>query len=128
MAHARVGLFLVWLWMWPACTSKPKGELVLKVPRAPSAGEAATMVVEVGVLPRGQEIVVSTVSGRLIGTISPFGIRSGKPSGSYALPVPAEAILDGKLRVKFTVIGGVEGERAPSAVEIGKVSLSVTPR
>ncbi len=128
MARARAGLLSVWMWIWPACASEPKGELLLNVPRAPSAHEATTIVVEVGVLPRGQEIVVSTVSGKLIGIISPFGIGPGKRAGSYALPVPDEVVLEGKLRVKFTVIGGAGGERAPSAAEIRTVSVSMTPR
>ncbi|EAU66831.1 hypothetical protein STIAU_3053 [Stigmatella aurantiaca DW4/3-1] len=111
----------------PACASAASGEVVLTLPRPLKAGEAATVLVEVGILQRGHEIVVTTASGQLLGTVSPFGIRSGQAAGSYALPVPAEAVKDGKLALRLKVTGTGGPPRAPTGEEVKSLKVSITP-
>ncbi|ATB43333.1 hypothetical protein CYFUS_008813 [Cystobacter fuscus] len=127
MGSSLVALALLSLLALPACASAASGEVVLALPRPLKAGEAATVVVEVGVLQRGHEIVVTTSSGQLIGTISPFGIRPGQAAGSYALPVPAEAVKDGKLSLRLRLTGTGGPPRAPTAQEVKSLKLSITP-
>jgi len=127
MSSSLAALALLVLLALPACASAVSGEVVLTLPRALKAGEAATVVVEVGVLKRGHEIVVTTPSGKLIGTISPFGIPPGQAAGSYSLPVPAEAVKDGKLSLRLSLTGTGGPPRAPTEQEVKSLKVSITP-
>jgi hypothetical protein len=127
MSSSLAALALLSLLVLPACASAANGEAVLTLPRSLKAGEAVTVVVEVGVLPRGCEISVTTPSGQLIGTVSPFGIRAGQAAGSYALPVPAEAVKDGKLSLRLTLTGTGGPPRAPTDQEVKSLKVSITP-
>lgn len=128
MGSSLVALALLVLLALPACAaSSGSGEVVLALPRPLKAGEAVTVVVEVGVLQRGREIVVTTPSGELIGTISPHGIRPGQPAGSYPMPAPAEAVKDGKLALRLSVTGTGGPPRAPTDQEVKSLRVSITP-
>jgi hypothetical protein len=90
---------------------------------APASGHALWLAVKVGRLARGKEIDVATADGRALGTISPYGIRAGSDAGTYTLPVPADAVQDGKLGIRLSV-----DERAPTDDEVRSVTLSATPK
>lgn len=111
----------------PAGAAAPPGEWTLALPRRLQAGESAVLVVTVGVIQRGQEILATTISGQPIGTISPFGIRSGQEAGSYVLPVPAGAVRNGRLSLRLRITGGDGPPRAPTAQEVKSVELRITP-
>lgn len=127
MSTSLAALALLAILALPACASAVGGEVVLTLPRPLKPGEAATLVVEVGVLKRGHEVVVTTPSGKLIGTISPYGIPPGQAAGSYALPVPAEAVKDGKLSLRLSLTGTGGPPRAPTDQEVKSLRVSITP-
>ena len=127
MASSVATFALLTLLILPACASAAGGEEVLTLPRPLKAGETAVVTVEVGVIQRGQEIRVTTASGQLIGTISPFGIRAGKEAGTYVLPVPAEAVRNGKLSLQLRITQFDGPPRAPTEQEVKSLKLAVVP-
>ena len=118
-------LVLLTLIVLPVSASA-QGKWALALPRRLQAGESLVVVVAVGELGRGQEILVSTSTGQTIGTISPFGIRSRQEAGSYVLPVPTSAVSNDVLSLELRIIG--DGPpRAPTAQEVKSVELRITP-
>lgn len=59
------------------------------LPRLPATDERLLIEVDVGVLGAGDELVLRTLDGELVGTVSPHGIRAGHAAGTYVVPVPA---------------------------------------
>jgi hypothetical protein len=100
-------------------------DMTLVLPRPLRAGETAWIEVQVGPISRGQEIDVTTASGRELGVISPFGGRVGQDAGTYTLPVPADAIRDGRLPVRLTITQFGAPPRAPTEQEVRSVKLNV---
>ena len=100
-------------------------DITLVLPHPLRAGETAWIEVQVGPIGRGQEIDVGTVSGRSLGTISPYGMRLGQDAGTYTLPVPADAIRDGRVSVRLTITQSGAPPRAPTAQEVRTVKLIV---
>ncbi|MGH9599161.1 MAG: hypothetical protein ACRD27_04820 [Terracidiphilus sp.] len=99
--------------------------LVLPHPLRP--GETAWLVVKVGVIERGAEIKIETPSGRLLGDISPFAIRSGQPAGSYTVPLPASAISHNRVALRLFLDDYLHPPRAPSASEVSSVRVRIMP-
>ena len=97
----------------------------LTLPHPPATGESVCLKVEVGEIGHNQ-VHVTTSSGRELGTISTYGVRSGRPAGTYTLPVPADAMSDNHLTVLLTVIEG-ETERPATLREVKAVSLAIRP-
>jgi hypothetical protein len=96
----------------------------LALPHALQAGETASLLVTVGVIPRSAEIEITTTSGRPLGVISPYGIRAGHESGTYAVPLPAEAI-SGR-RVCLLVSLRANGKtRPPTMKEVKRVRVTI---
>jgi hypothetical protein len=96
----------------------------LALPHALREGETAWLLVTVGVIPRGAEIEITTPSGRLLGVISPYGIRSGNAAGTYTVPLPADAI-SGR-RVRLLLMLDLSGkQRVPTAREVKKVRVRI---
>ena len=75
--------------------------LTLALPRTPAPGEAIRVRVNAGVLPHGARIIVRTVTGKIAGTVAPYGVASGQEAGTYTIPIPAEAVSNGKLSLTF---------------------------
>lgn len=79
----------------------------IALPRALKAGARVLLEVRVGAIGSGQEVVLRTEDGRLIGTVSPHGIRPGNAAGTYVVPVPpqtlANALRDGRLRLSIAI-------------------------
>ena len=101
-------------------------ERTFTLSRPPAAPAGAFLEVEVGALPAGRQVDVTTPSGVPIGTIAPFGAAARGSGGVYALPVPAGAIQDRTLSVRVTIIGGGEPARAPTTTEVTNLKL-LTP-
>lgn len=99
--------------------------MTLELPRPLAADETAFIEVQVGPIGRGRTIEVTTASGQPLGVVSPFGVRTGQAAGTYPLPVPSDAIRDGRLSIRMTISqpGGVA--RAPTADEVRSVKLGV---
>lgn len=83
------------------------GHHEIALPRTPAAGERVVLEVELGAIGSGHEVVLRTSDGLLVGTVSPHGIKPGNAAGTYAVPVPPEALRralrDGRLRLRFLI-------------------------
>jgi hypothetical protein len=96
----------------------------LALPHALREGETAWLLVTVGVIPRGAEIEITSPSGRLLGVISPYGIRSGSAAGTYTVPLPADAISGRRLWLRLMLdLSGKQ--RPPTAREVKKVQVKI---
>jgi hypothetical protein len=101
-------------------------DMTLVLPHPIRAGETAWITVHVGPIRRGQEIDVTTVAGRALGVISPFAVRSGRDAGTYTLPVPGDAIHDGRVSVRLTMTQFGAAPRAATNTEVRSVRLTVS--
>jgi hypothetical protein len=101
--------------------------MTLDLPRPLAAGETAFIEVQVGPIGRGRTIEVTSASGQPLGVVSPFGVRTGQDAGTYPLPVPQDAIRDGRLSIRLTISQPGGTSRAPSAGEVRGVKLGVGP-
>ncbi|MEI2454882.1 hypothetical protein ABU614_15715 [Lysobacter firmicutimachus] len=90
----------------------------LALPRARDIGESVFLEVQVGRLGSGQEIELSTDTGRPLGMISPHGLRPGHDAGAYVVPLPAHAVRDGRVRVRLRVVRAGAAPRRPDASEV----------
>src|SRR5271154_4917218 len=93
-------------------------DMTLTLPHPLVAGEIAWLQLQVGPIGRGQEIEVTTAAGQELGTISSFGVGGGQEAGAYTLPMPADAIRDGRLAVRLTISQSGAPPRAPTAQEV----------
>lgn len=95
--------------------------------RTPAAGERVVLEVELGAIGSGQEIVLRTSDGLLVGTISPHGIRPGNAAGTYTVPIPPEALQralrDGRLRLRFLIETSGIAVRAARTDEVRSVRV-----
>ena len=98
-------------------------EMTLILPHALHADEAAWLEVSVGVLGQGKEIHITTPSGQPLGTISPFGIRTGQESGTYTVPLPADVISGDRVSLRLSLSNE---QRAPTSTELKSVKVKVT--
>ena len=103
------------------------GRLVtLALPRPLETGDAVWVKVTVGQIARGAEIVLTTSAGRMVGVISPYGVRSGQEAGTYTVPVPADAITDSRVSLRLAVDQTGRARRAATRQEVKKIEVSVT--
>lgn len=100
-------------------------ELTLALPHPLQPGQTAWLEVEVG--PVGRREVTVAASGQIIGVISPFGPRAGGTAGVYALPLPAEAIADGRVTVRLTITQAGGAPRDPTQQEVPRVTVRIVP-
>jgi hypothetical protein len=98
-------------------------EIVLNLPRPMAAGETAFIEVEIGALGRGQRVEI-TAADRSVGAISPFGVHAGQDTGTYTLPIPPDAVRDGRVALRVTVRQGGTS-RPPTAQEVRGIRLSI---
>lgn len=102
----------------------------IALPRMPRAGERVLLEVDVGAIGTGREIVLRTLDGKLIGTISPHGIRQGHAAGTYVVPVPADALAssldDGRLRLQFVIEPAGAAPRPATTQDVLGVRAIVT--
>ena len=100
--------------------------MTLTLPHPIRAGETAWIEVRVGPIRRGQEIEVTTVSGRELGVISPFAVRSGKEAGTYTLPLPRDAVRNGRVTVRLTITQPNGPPRAVTSQDVRSVNVFVS--
>ena len=98
-------------------------ELTLVLPHPLRGGETAAIEVHLGPIARGRVVTVTTASGAPLGTISPFGTRVGEDAGTYTLPLPADAIRDGRVAIRLTITQAGGPARPPTAQEVPSVRL-----
>ena len=97
--------------------------VTLALPHALASGDSVWLEIQLGPIGR-REISVTTLSGEPLGKISPFGIRAGQGAGTYALPVPSDAIKEDRLSIRLS-ISQPGGSRAPTAQEVQGVALRI---
>ena len=99
----------------------------LTLPRRADADEAVWLQVRAGALPPGAEISVGTADGELLGTVSPFGVQQGRDAGTYTIPVPEDAIEDGRVQLHLEVQERGGTVRPPLPGEVENLSLIFVP-
>ena len=111
----------------PTAQSRQTGdarEMTLALPHALRRGETAWLLVEVGAIGHDQ-IQLMTQDGRPLGNLSPFGVRSGQAAGIYTVPVPTEALGDGRLALRLSVMQSGHAPRAPTTEEVKSLRLLI---
>ncbi len=103
----------------------PAQELTLALPHPLGAEETAWIEVQLGTIGKGHVVNVTTAAGQPLGTISPYGVRPGESAGTYTLPVPADAIRDGRVAIRLTISQPGGPPRAPTAQEVRSVKVGV---
>jgi hypothetical protein len=108
-------------------TAGAPGRVVnLVLPRDLSADEVVWVELKLGVIQRGEEIEVETTSGKTLGVISPYGIRSGEEAGTYPILLPPEAISNRRASLRIILNQTNRSKRAPNAQELRSVRLKIT--
>lgn len=97
--------------------------LTLTVPVATDTHEALWLDATVGSLPRGSFLNIETEDGRLIGTISPFGVTALTPQ-TYKLALPKDAVKGSALRIRVQVQQSDGTVRVPNSRELLGVKLA----
>ena len=110
-----------------AGTPSSARRIVLTLPRAPAAQEAVWLSVRVGVLERGVRILVLSDDGTLLGAISPFAISPGKEAGTYTIPLPENAVSQGRVAVRLVVEDREHVTRPATGGEVEDVGLVYVP-
>jgi hypothetical protein len=101
--------------------------VTLVLPHALGPGETAWIELELGIIERGAEIEIATMAGPSLGVISPFGIRSGDPVGTYTVPLPGNAISDERVSLRLTLNRYGHAQRAPTAREVKSIRVKIMP-
>jgi len=99
----------------------------LALPHALGAGETVWLEVTLGPLPRGAEVKLEAPSGKLLGTLSPFAVRSGQASGTYVVPIPLEAIVRDSVAVRVSIEYAL-ASRAPTEKEVKALRVTIKAR
>jgi hypothetical protein len=110
-----------------AVTPSGAARTVLMLPRPPAAQEAVWLSVRVGVLRRGARVLVFSDEGTLLGAISPFAIPPGKEAGTYTIPLPENAVRDGRVVVRLVVEEREHAARPATGGEVEDVGLVYVP-
>ncbi|HEX4631199.1 MAG TPA: hypothetical protein VH188_09560 [Chthoniobacterales bacterium] len=102
-------------------------DIELLLPRELGRGDAAFLQVELGTLPRGREVHLTTASGRELGVISPYAMPAGRDAGIYNVPVPSDVFVERRLIVRLSLNTSDRRERAPTADEVKNVWVKIVP-
>ncbi|HJQ36764.1 MAG TPA: hypothetical protein VKB93_06475 [Thermoanaerobaculia bacterium] len=117
---------LLALALFSAVAQPPSARSVtLTLPHALREGEIAFLSVTVGVIQKGAEIEITSVTGRPLGTISPYGIRPGNEAGTYTVPLPADVIVGRRVTVLLSLRANGKN-RAPTKKEVKRVRVGVS--
>ncbi len=99
--------------------------VTLTLPHALREGETAFLSVTIGVIQRGAEIEITSVTGRFLGTILPYGIRPGNGAGTYTVPLPSDAIKGRRVTVLLSLRANGKN-RVPTKKEVKRVRVGVS--
>jgi hypothetical protein len=109
-------------------TASAPGRVVnLVLPRDMTTDDRLAVELKLGVLQRGDVIRVESMSGKLLGAISPYGLRSGEEAGTYTVPVPAELVSNKRVSLRIVLNQHGSGKRAPTNQELRNVRLQIAP-
>ena len=111
--------------LFAQCGRAAAQDMTLTLPQPFDAGDSAYIEVQVGVIGPGHEIEVRTADGRMLGVISPHGIRAGRAAGVYTLPLPADAICNDRVGITLMITRSDAAARVPDAEEVRGVRVVV---
>jgi hypothetical protein len=110
-----------------AAGSPPSGTIELKLAHPPASGEETWLRVQVGTLPRGALVRVSTADGQVLESVQPFGAKAAQSGGLYTVPLPKGTVVSRRARLRVEVIDSAGAAHAPSAAEVERVELINVP-
>ncbi len=99
----------------------------LAPPRQVAEGEAIEVQITAASLPRGSVLTVSSESGQVLGSVSPFGQGFTRGPSTATVPVPRSALVAGRVRLRIQVREPGKPPRPPQESEIQKVELVLVP-
>lgn len=107
----------------------PYKVVTLQVPRQLAGNEALFLRLAVGVLHRGQTIVIRDANGEILGSASPYGVAAQTSSvGTYTIPLPIDAIQASHVVLRLEINESQQmSPRAPTDSEIKSIELSIVP-
>ena len=111
--------------LFAQCGRAAAQDMTLTLPQPFDAGDSAYIEVQVGVIGPGHEIEVRTADGRMLGVISPHGIRAGRAAGVYTLPLPADAICNDRVGITLMITRSDAAARVPDVDEVRGVRVVV---
>jgi hypothetical protein len=111
--------------LFAQCGRAAAQDMTLTLPQPFDAGDSAYIEVQVGVIGPGHEIEVRTADGRMLGVISPHGIRAGRAAGVYTLPLPADAICNDRVGITLMITRSDAAARVPDVDEVREVRVVV---
>jgi len=123
--HRLAVAFLCFLFVVQRSCGAEWREVELVLPRALETGDTVLVEVQLGKLPRGLEIEVSTAAGRELGAISPHGIPTGNEAGTYTLPIPRDVFSKGRATIRLSINQSDQTRRAPTEDEVKSVRLTI---
>jgi len=110
-----------------AGTPPSADRVVLTLPRPPAPNESVWLSVRLGALQRGARVLVLSDDGQLLGAISPFAIPPGQKAGAYTIPLPDNAVRDGRVAVRVVVEEREHVTRSSTHGEVEDVGLVYVP-
>lgn len=125
MNRTAAAIALALAMLFGQCGRAAAQNMMLTLPQPFDAGDSAYIEVQVGVIGPGHEIEVKTVDGRMLGVISPHGIRAGSAAGVYTLPLPADTICKGRVGIALMITRSDAAPRVPGADEVRGVRVVV---
>jgi len=113
----------------PLAAAEGTGRAVeIALPRAPAAGERVWLRLTVGPLGRGAALQVTGVDGTLLGSLAPVGgAVSAQGPPTYVVPLPADAVVGGRIAVRLVVREPGGATRAPTPDEVPGIEALVVP-
>ena len=90
-------------------------------------GRVAFLVVTLGALPSGGEVEITGTDGKMLGSLSPYALRTGASAGTYTVPLPSDAVHNGQVTVQLSLRSG-DTARAPTADEVKAVRAEWGPK
>src|ERR1044072_6252994 len=109
-------------------TASAPGRVVnLVLPRDMTTDDRLAVELKLGVLQRGDVIRVESMSGKLLGAISPYGLRSGEEAGTYTVPVPAELVSNKRVSLRIVLDHDSRSNAAPAKRVLSNVRLQIAP-
>jgi hypothetical protein len=109
-----------------AAAEPQQGAVELILPRPAAAHEAVRLQIGVA-LARGARLRVSAGDGTLLGTVSSFGVQRGQDVVTHILPLPATAIVNGRVALRLEVQEPGAAARAPKPGEVDSIALIYVP-
>jgi hypothetical protein len=98
----------------------------LTTPHPPRLNETIELRVTAA-LPPGGRLRFMTEQSEFLGSVVPFGPRSGGRATTSTIPIPRSAMDDTRLRLRLEVVGANSPPRPPRPGEVESLDLILVP-